>query len=118
MKFIIDECVGHKVASWLQAKGYDTISVIAEMNGQPDIAILSRAIHENRIIITQDKDFGELIFKHSNNHTGIILLRLIDQQSAHKIRILEEIFTKHVQQIYGSFIIAKSNSIRIIQTHK
>ena len=118
MKFIVDECVGQKVTLWLRSKGYDTVSVVEKMYGQPDSVILSKAIHENRIIITQDKDFGELVFKHNNTHTGIILLRLIDQKSVHKISILEEIFAKHILQIYGCFIIAKSNSIRIIQPHK
>lgn len=63
MKFIVDECTGPKVAKWPKSIGYDILSVYDESRGADDETIITKANKENFILITNDKDFGELIFK-------------------------------------------------------
>ena len=76
MKFIVDECTGTSIALWLQKHGYVAFSIFDEMPGISDHKILEKANNENYIIITNDKDFGELIFRDHLPHKGVILLRL------------------------------------------
>jgi predicted nuclease of predicted toxin-antitoxin system len=79
MKFIVDECTGPRVANWLTTVGYDVLSISPDKKGISDKEILKIAVGEIRILITNDKDFGELIFKQKLSHCGVIFLRLSDE---------------------------------------
>ncbi|MBU1000138.1 DUF5615 family PIN-like protein [Patescibacteria group bacterium] len=88
MKFITDENLGIQIPRFLKSLGYDVVSVIEIALSYPDIAILAIANRENRILLTTDKDFGELVFKERLAHSGIILLRLRDEYVENKKRVL------------------------------
>lgn len=118
MKFLIDECVGHGVTKWLQDQGYDTISILEVSPGISDYAVLYKALHDNRILITMDKDFGDIVFRNNNEHCGIILLRLSNWQSKHKITVLERILAQHANDFENNFIVVTEQSIRIVRTNK
>ena len=55
----MDECTGPKVAAYLRDEGHEVFSVFDEARGIEDDEIIQRAYDENRILITNDKDFGE-----------------------------------------------------------
>lgn len=88
MKFITDENLGIQIPQFLKSLGYDVISAIEVALSKPDIDILAIANEENRILLTTDKDFGELVFKEKLVHSGVILLRLKDESVANKKRVL------------------------------
>lgn len=88
MKFITDENLGIRVPQYLRALGYDVISAIEVALSKPDTDILDIANREDRIILTTDKDFGELVFKEKLAHCGVILLRLKDESVTNKKRVL------------------------------
>ncbi|MBI5220010.1 MAG: DUF5615 family PIN-like protein [Bacteroidia bacterium] len=117
MKFIIDECTGPKVAQWL-AEQYDVFSVYDEMRGENDISIIQKAFHEKRILITNDKDFGELVFKQNIPHAGIILLRLKDERTKNKITVLKNFFNTFHDNPENKFIIITDVAIRILNFKK
>ncbi|MCU0348487.1 MAG: DUF5615 family PIN-like protein [Saprospiraceae bacterium] len=73
MKFIVDENAGPSVAKWLVANGYVAYSVYEETPGIPDEDILKKAFAENYIVVTSDKDFGELVFKNKLPHRASFL---------------------------------------------
>lgn len=85
MKFIVDENAGPSVAKWLIANGYDAFSVYEEAPGISDEEILKKAFEEGCIVITSDKDFGELVFRDNLPHKGIILMRLVNESVPNKI---------------------------------
>ncbi|MBM3145985.1 MAG: hypothetical protein FJ010_13660 [Chloroflexi bacterium] len=62
MRFLIDECTGPAVAQWFREQGYDVFSVYEQARGMDDDDIVEKANNENRILITNDKDFGEKIW--------------------------------------------------------
>ena len=95
MKFIIDECIGLVVVRWLRTNGYDVVSIKEIASGSVDDSVLQWAFLDNRILVTSDRDFGELVFKHNRPHCGIILLRLSNEQSSHKIKLLEQILKNY-----------------------
>ncbi len=114
MKFIVDECTGPKVANWLSSLGFDVFSVPLQGRGMKDLEILEKANIENRMIITNDKDFGELIYKNSHLHKGVVFLRLTNETSANKISTLKKFFDSHSQLIDNeSFTVVTENSIRV-----
>jgi predicted nuclease of predicted toxin-antitoxin system len=116
MKFIVDECVGPSVARWLQEKDYDIVSVFDTMRGATDHMILQKAFNEKRILITSDKDFGDMIFKQKNNHCGVILLRLLDETIIAKISALEWLLKNYVNSLANNFVVVTEKTIRIITT--
>lgn len=88
MKFITDENLGIKIPQFLKSLGYDVISVIEVALSKPDTDILKLANEENRILLTTDKDFGELVFKEKLIHSGVILLRLKDESVENKKKVI------------------------------
>jgi len=111
LKFLVDESTGIEVSKKLKQMGFDSISVIEIMKGAEDTAIINRAIQENRIILTNDKDFGWLaaIYK----PPGLILLRIKKETIEAKIEIIRNIINRHQNSIYGNMIIATEKKIRI-----
>ncbi len=115
LKFIIDECVGLQVSNWLKGKNFDVIFVGEIMAGAKDSEVISRARDEKRILITCDKDFGDIVFKEQSNHCGIILLRLRMEKAQDKIFALEKLFEKHGDQLSDNFTVVQDSNIKIIK---
>ena len=113
LKFIIDESVDFPVVLFLRNKGYDVTSIVEDYPTLEDIKILKIAFEENRILLTNDKDFGSLIFKYKLMSTGIILFRLADQSSDTKERYLEILINDYEDKLLGNFIVVTKNKIRI-----
>ena len=84
MRFLVDECTGPVVAHWLKEQRHDVLSVYDELRGESDDHIIRRAHTETRILITNDKDFGEMIFRGKIPHAGVVLLRLGDEHHSNK----------------------------------
>jgi predicted nuclease of predicted toxin-antitoxin system len=77
MRFLLNENVSGTVIQELRQQGHDVISVKESMRSEADRVILARAQKEQRIIVTHDKDFGELAFRSKLAAScGIILFRL------------------------------------------
>jgi len=111
LKFLVDESTGIQVAQKLKQMGYDTVSVIKAMKGAQDTAIIKKAKQEDRIIITNDKDFGWLaaIYK----PPGIIILRLKDESIKNKVKVALRVIENPTYRIYGCIIVATEKKIRI-----
>jgi predicted nuclease of predicted toxin-antitoxin system len=65
MRFLVDECTGPAVAQWLRSRGYDTFSVYEQARGTDDDEVIRTAYAQDRILITNDKDFGEKVLASS-----------------------------------------------------
>jgi len=115
MKFLVDECVGSTVAKWLEKDSYDVVSICDEFPGITDDQVLQKSLNEHRILITSDKDFGEMVFKKSAQHCGIILLRLSQENPSNKIKVLEQVFKNYSDDLWHSFVVASEISVRIIK---
>ena len=113
MRFIVDECTGPTVAQWLRQNGHDVFSVYEEARGLDDESILQKAATDDRVLITNDKDFGEMIFRQRREHKRVVLLRLQDERSPNKIEVLEHLLERYADQITRSFVVATESAVRI-----
>ncbi len=75
MRFLADECVDERIVRRLRAAGYDVVSAKAQLRGADDAAVLDTARADRRILITEDKDFGQLAVARRLLSSGIILVR-------------------------------------------
>ena len=113
MRFIVDECTGPAVAEWLTENGHDTFSVYDCARGSSDDAVLTRAVAENRVLITNDKDFGEKIHREQRLHCGVIFLRLRDERAVSKITALERFLAHHAERMQdGEFAVVMEKRVR------
>jgi len=112
MQFIVDECIGPTVARQLREQGHDVFSVYEQARGIDDNTVLSRAVDEKRILVTNDKDFGEKVYRDGRLHSGIILLRLRDQSELSKIAAITGLLEFHSHRIEGAFVIVTEKQVR------
>lgn len=115
IRFIVDECTGSNVASWLELEGYQVLSIYDRMRGLKDSEILKIARNENWVIITNDKDFGDMVFKEKLSHHGIILLRLDNERSENKIEVLGKLFEFHIDELMENFVVVTEKALRVIK---
>lgn len=114
MKFIVDECTGAKVSQWLSERGHDVFCVYTQARGWKDKSILEKAVLDERIVITNDKDFGEMVFRDRHPHKGIILLRLSNTRWMTKIQVLDSLLQEYPnEQLADHFTVVTEKHIRI-----
>lgn len=114
MRFLVDECTGPLVADWLRERGDDVLSIHDEAPGSGDTDVLKMAFSEGRILITNDKDFGEKVFRLRQDHCGVILLRLDDERPANKIDVLARLFETYGERLGGRFVVADGTRVRVV----
>ncbi len=68
---------------------------------------------ENAIIVTMDKDLGELVFKNRSSHKGILLLRLEDAVAEEKLSVIQNIFPTYLSKIKNNFCVYQNGKLRI-----
>jgi len=113
MKWMVDESAGTAIAEYLRAAGHDVLSVSETMPETEDRHILARAMSEGRILITNDKDFGELIFRGGQRHHGVLLLRLHEESPANRVRVVKKVLEQWADRLAGCFTVATESSVRI-----
>lgn len=113
MRFLADECTGTAVARWLQKNGHDVFSVYDQARGMSDDKIIDKAFSEEWVLITNDKDFGEMIYREKKAHKGIILLRLDDERAMNKISVIKRLLEDYFDQITNNFVVVTEHIVRI-----
>jgi len=112
MRFLVDECAGPVVAEWLRTQGHDVFSVYDLARGMDDDDIVRKAFEENWIVLTNDKDFGEKVYRDRKLHRGVILLRLEDERASSKINVMSRLLRSYKDQLAGQFVVATEKSAR------
>ena len=91
MRFVVDESTGKAVVEYLRGSGHDAVAVAEHMPQADDLDILAWAVGDGRVVITSDKDFGELVFRLQRPHAGVLLLRLRDDRAANRVRVVRTV---------------------------
>ena len=112
MRFIVDECTGPSVARWLSENGYEVFSVYEKERGATDQSIIQKAMVENWILITNDKDFGDKVYRDAYHHKGVILLRLEDERPASKIRVFTRLLKHFSERLPNAFVVVTEKQVR------
>ncbi len=113
MKFIADECVDLQIIEHLIKIGYEVLYVPEIEPGISDKKVLDIANKESAILITSDKDFGELVFRQKRITSGVILVRLAGLQPDVKASITANAIKQHQKEIKNNFMVITAETIRI-----
>ncbi len=114
MRFLVDECTGPSIAKHLESMGHDVFSVYDSARGISDEEVLRRAVENDYVLITDDKDFGDLVFKDRKPHKGVILLRISDGSIKDKINILDRFLDQYSERIENNFCVVSEKTVRIV----
>ena len=112
MKLLVDECTGPAVAHWLEQQGHDVFSVYSQARGIDDDKVLEIAQVEGRILITNDRGFGEKVFRERRPHHGVVFLRLANERATNKIRVLSLLLSQHGDEIANRFVVVTESRVR------
>lgn len=115
MRFMVDECTGPWVAKWLEEQGHEVFSVYDGARGAVDREIIKMAHEGQYILITNDKDFGELVFRFSFAHKGIVLLRLENERFNNKIGVLQKLLDLHADKLDKNFTVVTEKNVKIVE---
>jgi len=113
VKFLADESVDYQIVDHLRQDGHE-IWYVAEMQpGISDDAVLDEANKKMAILLTSDKDFGELVFRQGRISWGVLLIRLAGISQASKAKIVADAIRKHSKEIKQGFAVLTPAAIRI-----
>lgn len=113
MKFLANENIPTATVIKLRDEGHDVFSVGVEFPSIKDEAVISLASSEDRIILTFDSDYGELIFKYGlTNRAGIVYFRIQNFQPAEPAEILLRLLSETEIIFENRFTVIAENNIR------
>jgi predicted nuclease of predicted toxin-antitoxin system len=112
VRFLVDECTGPRVARWLRDQLHDVFSVFDEARGSEDDWIIQKAFEESWILITNDKDFGEKVYREGHPHHGVVFLRLADERSTNKIDVLRSLLQNYSDKLTNQFVVVTETRVR------
>jgi len=112
MRFMVDESTGPSVARWLREQGHEVFSVYDQFRGIPDEELIQKACREEWILVTNDKDFGEKVYRDRHPHKGVILLRLSDERPDTKIATLRHLLSRYEGRLPYNFVVVTETKVR------
>lgn len=114
MKFLLDESADARLVPYLQTLGHDVPRLVTNHPaGLPDPQVLAIAYAEGRTVITNDLDFGELVFRLRQPHAGVILFRLGDYaELSTKIERLTHVLSHYADRL-DQFLSVSRHQVRI-----
>ena len=111
---LADENVFRGLILALRQKGYDVFSIFEERRGISDIAISKLSLEPPLIILTEDKDFGNLIFEQRIEVTGVIFLRFLNTERDLIVsEVLNFLSTQTLDSLKGHFITITPKNVRV-----
>ena len=113
MKIVADESVDYGVILELRKNGYNVLAIEDSYKGSEDEMVLEISLKENSILMTEDKDFGELVFRLNKAHIGIVLIRLLGVDLESKNKIIIKSLQENFETMKNSFSVISENQTRI-----
>jgi len=113
MRLLANENIEQPIVDLLRAEGHDVAYVSEVAPGAPDDEVLRVANAESRLVLTNDKDFGEMAFRERRVTAGIVLLRLQSQDGVEKANRLKKILPVIEEQVAGHFAVVTEERVRL-----
>ena len=112
MRLLADECCDAALVEALRTDGYDVLHAVESLRGATDDELLALAFSEHRILLTEDKDFGELVYRLQLPAYGVVLLRFDVADRALKVPRLHRLLRQEAERLAGSFVVLVVTKIR------
>jgi len=112
VNFLADECCDALLVAGLRSDGHDVLYIKEIAPGSDDQAVLAMAAGQQRILLTEDKDFGELVVRLKLPAYAIVLLRINPVDSARKLARLREVGANDATRLPNAFVVVDEGKTR------
>jgi len=113
IRFLADESCDFQVVRSLRSAGYDVIAVTESLSSASDLKVLRAAVEKNRILITEDSDFGEWVFAHREEMKGVLFIRFPGNARSRLGEAVVLLIEKHGLDLVGNFTVLEPGRARI-----
>jgi predicted nuclease of predicted toxin-antitoxin system len=113
MNFLADENLETQVIEGLRQDGHNVLAVVEMEPSISDDRVLEQANQIAAVLLTNDKDFGELVFRLRRLAAGVILLRLAGLSNSEKAELVVQSIRQHSDELVGAFTVISPRSLRI-----
>ncbi|MGE3267869.1 MAG: DUF5615 family PIN-like protein [Chloroflexota bacterium] len=109
LRFLLDERTNYQIAPYLRRLGHDVTAIGQDYPfSLKDCEILAIARREQRIVIINDRDFGEMIVGDGDAHHGVILFRLGQAATEDLIQRMDDVLRAHVGDLHGYLVVSRT----------
>lgn len=113
MKLVADEQLPRGILPPLRAAGHDIVHIGERSPGLPDEDILVLANAEARLMLTEDRDFGELIFRECLPAPGVIFIRMRATDINRKVEAVLALLSREGSNLLGRYTVLEANNVRM-----
>jgi predicted nuclease of predicted toxin-antitoxin system len=113
VRFLADESCDFAVVRALRAAGFDVAAVSEDAAGSPDEKVIELARAEQRILLTEDRDFGRLVFAAGHTTIGVVFIRFPGNQRADLPARMLDVLTAHSARLSGAFLVVTPDQVRV-----
>jgi predicted nuclease of predicted toxin-antitoxin system len=113
MNFVADESCAMPVIRALREAGHDVVAIAEVARGASDDQVLERATEDKRVLITEDRDFGELVYARGRSSAGVILVRFDSRVRQAKVATVVEAVSKLGTRLGDAFTVVEPGRVRV-----
>ncbi|MBI4337620.1 MAG: DUF5615 family PIN-like protein [Chloroflexi bacterium] len=113
MRFLADESCDFAVVRALRSAGHEVVAVAEIAPRSEDTEVIELAAREGRLLLTEDKDFGQLVYAHPHPNAGVILLRFPARAHSRLPEVVVDLVGKRADQLVGHFVVVGPGRVRI-----
>jgi predicted nuclease of predicted toxin-antitoxin system len=113
LRFLADESLDFAVVRSLRAAGHEVLAVCESLSGAADSDLIALAAREQRILVTEDKDFGWLVFVTHAQSAGVILIRFPGNTRESLVQTMDELVRDQAENLADSFTVVEPGQVRI-----
>lgn len=113
LRFMADESCDFAVVRALRHEGYDVLAVSEYMQRSDDRLLIEQAAREKRVFLTEDKDFGWLVYVSHANSAGVILLRYPANTRANMAQAVMQVVREQGEALIGRFVVMQPGQVRV-----
>lgn len=115
MQLLADESVDFGIVRALRSAGFDVLAIAELDPGIPDHEVASRAYEESRILLTEDKDFGQLVYATGTLTHGVVLIRFPADLRSEMITAMVEVVQRFGERLEEQFVVVQPGKVRFSQ---
>jgi len=112
VRWVADECVAAPLVASLRLLGHDVLYVAEAAAGLNDVDVIALATREKRILLTEDKDFGDLVFRRERKVPGLVLLRIASENTSLKIERLATAIERYGDGLFDRYLVIEERRFR------
>ena len=115
MRLVADESCDFSVVVAVRAAGHDVVSIMEAMPGVDDEQVIAVATEDKRLLLTEDKDFGQLVFAAAKENSGVILIRYPASARASLSAAVIQLLADRGDALYSRFAVLEPGRVRVTQ---